>query len=85
MFPSKIKGIFAGLFASYKEQVTVAMGGDEVSATTSTGRENMPTARTNRVRRGRICATHTHQPETPPSCKHAGHGINDEKRSGSLL
>eukprot|EP00976_Prorocentrum_cordatum_P043172 874755-Prorocentrum_minimum.AAC.4 len=36
MFPSKIKGIFAGLFASYKEQVTVAMGGDEVSATTST-------------------------------------------------
>eukprot|EP00976_Prorocentrum_cordatum_P043171 874755-Prorocentrum_minimum.AAC.3 len=45
----------------------------------------MPTARTNRVRRGRICATHTHQPETPPSCKHAGHGINDEKRSGSLF
>lgn len=32
MFPAKIKGIFSGLFKSYKEQVTISMNGDAAKA-----------------------------------------------------
>uniref|UniRef100_A0A7S0RXK5 Phospholipid/glycerol acyltransferase domain-containing protein n=1 Tax=Pyramimonas obovata TaxID=1411642 RepID=A0A7S0RXK5_9CHLO len=36
MFPTKIKSIFAGLFASYKEQVTISMDGDAAKASSKT-------------------------------------------------
>jgi hypothetical protein len=32
MFPEKVQNIFSGLFASYKQQVTISMKGDEVRA-----------------------------------------------------
>lgn len=36
MFPEKVQSIFSGLFASYKQQVTISMKGDEAAASSKT-------------------------------------------------